>query len=309
MKKSSEIVRSSRIGVDSGRSCVVDGCTGRLRSVSDKTASETKADTQTAAPSHRPTSRRRSRSFDDHYEDLFEMFRVLEELPLGSAARSHQRECIITRCLSLADHVAAHFSRRGESNEDLVQVARVGLVSAVDRFDLSKGADFMAFAVPTMMGEVRRHFRDHGWSMHVPRAMRDLHVQLGRATADLFQTLGRAPTATELAEVLGVERQAVVECLVAGDAYQLKSLDAPIGDGDARIADTVGNLDGELEAVTDRETVSALLATLSARERGIVRMRFFESMTQSQIAAKIGVSQMQVSRILSSTMEKLRTAA
>lgn len=308
MTRNNEIIRSARIAVDGGRSCASDGFAGRLRSVSDKITIETKTGAELTPP-HRVPARRRSRSFDDRYEDLFEMFRILEELPVDSAARSHQRERIITRCLSLADHVAAHFSRRGEPIDDLVQVARVGLVSAVDRFDLSKGADFMAFAVPTMMGEVRRYFRDHGWSMHVPRSMRDLHVQLGRATAELLQTLGRAPTASELAEALGVQRQTIVECLVAGDAYQLRSLDAPIGDGDAQIADTVGNVDRELEAVTDRETVSALLATLSARERGIVHMRFFESMTQSQIAAKIGVSQMQVSRILSSTMEKLRTAA
>lgn len=237
------------------------------------------------------------------------MFLVLTKLPKDSVAHARQRERIIVRCLPLADHVAARFNGRGVALEDLVQVARVGLVNSLNRFDLSKGSEFTAFAVPTMMGEVRRYFRDHGWSMHVPRAMRDLHVQIGRTTANLLQRLGRAPNATELAEELGVDRQSVVDCLVAGDAYQVMSLDAPIGDGATAATDMVGHLDRDMEAVTDRETVLSLLATLSARELGIVQMRFFESMTQSQIAAKIGVSQMQVSRILTNTMEKLRTAA
>ncbi|MFN8089936.1 MAG: SigB/SigF/SigG family RNA polymerase sigma factor [Mycobacterium sp.] len=253
------------------------------------------------------------RSFGDQYQDVLTMFATLEQLPPRSSARRHQRDSIITRCLPLADHVAGHFSRRGESLDDLVQVARIGLVQAVDRFDTSKGADFVAFAVPTMMGEVRRYFRDHGWTMHVPRGLRDLHVRISRATSELLQNLGRTPTASELAEQLGVDRNAVVDCLIAGDAYQLRSLDAPVSDSDSDgegrcVADTIGDLDRQLEAVTDHETVCSLLATLSDRERRIVEMRFFDSMTQTQIATEIGVSQMQVSRILTRTMAKLRTA-
>lgn len=264
-------------------------------------------------PSHRTRAPGSRRTFGDQYQDVLPMFATLERLPAGSSARRHQRESIITRCLPLADHVAGHFSRRGESLDDLVQVARIGLVQAVDRFDTSKGADFIAFAVPTMMGEVRRYFRDHGWSMHVPRGLRDLHVRISRATAELLQLLGRTPTVSELAERLGVDRNVVVDCLVAGDAYQLRSLDAPVsdsdGDGEGRcVADTIGGVDHQLEAVTDHETVCSLLATLSDRERRIVEMRFFDSMTQTQIATNIGVSQMQVSRILTRTMAKLRTA-
>lgn len=260
----------------------------------------------------RPTGAVR-RAFGDQYQDVLPMFATLEHLSPALPARRHQREMIITRCLPLADHVAGHFSRRGESLDDLVQVARIGLVQAVDRFDTSKGADFVAFAVPTMMGEVRRYFRDHGWSMHVPRGLRDLHVRISRTTAELLQLLGRTPTASELAERLGVDRNVVVDCLIAGDAYQLRSLDAPVsdsdGDGEGRcVADTIGDVDRQIEAVTDHETVCSLLGTLSDRERRIVEMRFFDAMTQTQIATQIGVSQMQVSRILTRTMAKLRTA-
>lgn len=245
----------------------------------------------------------------DDYQDVLSMFATLEHLPPASPARRRQRESIINRCLVLADHVAGHFSRRGESIDDLIQVARIGLVQAVDRFDTSKGADFVAFAIPTMMGEVRRHFRDHGWSMHVPRGLRDLHVRTSRTTIELLQTLSRAPTATELAERLGVDRNAVVDCLIAGDVYRLRSLDAPVPDGDGRcVADTIGDFDRQIDAVTDHETVCSLLSTLSDRERRILEMRFFGAMTQTQIATTIGVSQMQVSRILTRTMAKLRAA-
>ncbi len=279
--------------------------------MSNKTIRTTLIDRPDAAVSGHSAGGRR-RPFDNGYLDVVAMFGALEELPPGSAAHQHQRECIITRCLPLADHVARHFGRRGESLDDLVQVARVGLVNAVDRFDAAKGGDFVAFAVPTMMGEVRRYFRDHSWAMHVSRGIRDLHVRIGRATTGLLQQLGRAPTAGELAEEVGVDRQTVVDCLVAGDAYRPRSLDAPAPDSDDEnrcIADSIGDIDHQLEAVTDRETVSSLLNTLSDRERRIVQMRFFDSMTQSQIAARIGVSQMQVSRILIGTMAKLRAAA
>lgn len=238
------------------------------------------------------------------------MFIEFAELPPGSVAAMLQRDRIITRYLPLADHIARRFSGRGESSEDLLQVARVGLVHAVDRFDSTKGNNFLAFAVPTMMGEIRRHFRDFGWSMHVSRAVRDLHVEVGGVVADMLQRLSRTPTASEIAQELGVDRQAMVDCIVASNAYQPKSLDAPTANGlDARIADTIGCFDRELEAVTDRETVRTLLAGLSTRERGILEMRFVDSMTQSLIAERIGVSQMEVSRTLRRIFTKLRATA
>ena len=255
----------------------------------------------------RPT---RTTSTDDSYDDVVDMFVVLRQLPAESHEYQRQRERIVTRCLALADHVASHFARRGENLEDLTQVARLGLMNAVNRFDPSKGPSFIGFAVPTMMGEVRRYFRDYSWGMRVPRRLRELHVQISRATSDLAQQLGRAPTAGELAQLLEVPREEIVECLVAGDAYRLESLDAslsPDSSGKPRVvADTVGGVDPQIEHITNREAVRALVSALPERERQVLHMRFFEAMTQSQIAERIGVSQMQVSRILAHTLSSLR---
>ena len=260
-----------------------------------------------AAP--RPARRSRSHS-DDSYDDVVEMFVEMRDMPAESHEYARQRERIIARCLPLADHVASHFGRRGESLEDLVQVARLGLMNAVNRFDPDKGASFIGFAVPTMMGEVRRYFRDFSWGMRVPRRLRELHVQIGRTTAELAQQLGRAPTASELATALDVSHEEIVECLVAGDAYRLESLDAPLGadsSGNPRlVADSIGDEDPHIDHITTREAVRALIAELPQREHDVLRMRFFESMTQSQIAERIGVSQMQVSRILATTLQSLR---
>ncbi len=247
---------------------------------------------------------------DDSYDDVVDMFVAMHQMPAESHEYRLQRERIVARCLPLADHVARHFARRGENAEDLTQVARVGLMNAVNRFDPAKGPSFIGFAVPTMMGEVRRYFRDFSWGMRVPRRLRELHVQIGRTTSELTQKLGRAPTASELSEVLGVAHEEIVECLIAGDAYRLESLDAPVGADDSssarRVADAIGDIDPQIEHITDRETVRALVDALPQREREVLHMRFFESMTQSQIAERIGVSQMQVSRILAGTLQSLR---
>lgn len=254
----------------------------------------------------RPATTRR----DDSYDDVVDMFLALNAMPAESHEYYRQRECIVSRCLPLADHVARHFARRGEGLDDLTQVARLGLMNAINRFDPEKGPSFIGFAIPTMMGEVRRHFRDYSWGMRVPRRLRELHVQIIRTTADLVQKLGRAPTARELSEELGVAHDEVVECLVAGDAYQLESLDAPVGaDNSGRtrlVADAVGAIDPQIDHITNREAVRSLIADLPERDREVLHMRFFESMTQSQIAKRIGVSQMQVSRILANTLTSLR---
>jgi RNA polymerase sigma-B factor len=245
----------------------------------------------------------------DEYQDVVDMFLVLKTLPAESHEYARQRERIVTRCLQLADHVARHYDRRGENLEDLTQVARLGLMNAVNRFDPEKSSSFLAFAVPTMMGEVRRHFRDHGWSMHVPRRIRDRHGQITKATAQLTHDLGRAPTASELSDQLGLEREEVVESLIAAASYNVHSIDAPIsgGDGNPRmLADTIGDDDLEFDHITDREAVRPLLAALPERDRTVLYLRFFASMTQSQIAERIGVSQMHVSRILEQTLTKLR---
>jgi RNA polymerase sigma-B factor len=264
--------------------------------------------TEVAAPA-RPARSKSSRS-DDSYDDVVEMFAALHQMAAESHEYRRQRERIVARCLPLADHVASHFARRGEGHDDLVQVARLGLMNAINRFDPAKGPSFIGFAVPTMMGEVRRYFRDYSWGMRVPRRLRELHVQISRTAADLAQQYGRAPTAGELSQILEVPREEIVECLVAGDAYRLDSLDAPLGadsSGTPRsVADTVGAIDPQIEHITNREALRVLVDALPPREREVLRMRFFESMTQSQIAERIGVSQMQVSRILASTLASLR---
>jgi RNA polymerase sigma-B factor len=245
---------------------------------------------------------------ESEYADVLDMFRLLATLDPETAAFQRQRDVIIARCLPLADHIARRFANRGEPLEDLVQVARVGLVQAVKRFDVENGSDFLSFAVPTMMGEVRRYFRDHSWSLKVPRRLKDLTVQLNRGRSELSQTLGRAPTATELAEHLGMDRQEIVDGLVAASAYGTQSTDVPVraDDGQRPLAERLGSLDVNIDRVLDVETVRPLLEALPERDRTVLVLRFFENMTQSQIAEQIGVSQMHVSRILTRAIAGIR---
>ncbi|MDT5339097.1 MAG: polymerase sigma-B factor [Mycobacterium sp.] len=245
----------------------------------------------------------------DEYADVMVMFNRLHGTLTEVEDAARQREAIFNRCLALADRIARHYGGRGEDIEDLTQVARLGLVKAVNRFDPTKGSHFVAFAVPTMMGEVRRHFRDHGWSMHVPRRLKDRHGHITRATMELTQTLGRAPSAGQLATHLDMRREDIVDSLLAAEAYRVHSIDAPVSSGDSAprmVSDTVGEVDFEFDRITDQETVRPLLAALPERERTVLYLRFFESMTQSQIAERIGVSQMHVSRILEKTLRELR---
>lgn len=237
------------------------------------------------------------------------MFRELASLAADSSEFQRHRDKIVERCLPLADHIARRFEGRGEPRDDLVQVARVGLVNAVVRFDVDAGSDFVSFAVPTIMGEVRRHFRDNSWSVKVPRRLKELHLRLGAATGELSQRLGRAPTATELAAALGMDRAEVVEGLVAGSSYNTLSIDSGSGsdDDDARaIADTLGDADAGLDRIEDREALRPLLEALPERERTVLVLRFFDSMTQTQIAERVGISQMHVSRLLAKSLTRLR---
>ncbi|MGA8543692.1 MAG: RNA polymerase sigma factor SigF [Mycobacterium sp.] len=250
-----------------------------------------------------------SASRPNEYADVPDMFRELATLDGGSPEFQRHRDKIVERCLPLADHIARRFEGRGEPRDDLVQVARVGLVNAVARFDVDAGSDFVSFAVPTIMGEVRRHFRDNSWSVKVPRRLKELHLRLGTATADLSQRLGRAPTASELAVELDMDRTEVIEGLVAGSSYNTLSIDsgASSGDDDARaIADTLGDVDAGLERIENREALRPLLDGLPERERTVLVLRFFESMTQTQIAERVGISQMHVSRLLAKSLARLR---
>jgi RNA polymerase sigma-B factor len=244
------------------------------------------------------------------YADVTDMFRRLTTLDQQSIEYRRQRDVIIERYLPLANHIARRFSNRGEPLDDLVQVARVGLIQAVNRFDAENGADFLAFAVPTMMGEVRRYFRDHGWSVKVPRRLKELNSQLKRSREELFQQFGRAPTASEIATHLGIDREEVVQAQIASSAYSTLSSDAPRGASDddegRSVSSSLGDLDANLDKVLDVETVRPLLAALPEREQEVLRLRFFENMTQTQIGERLGISQMHVSRLLARSLAALR---
>ena len=246
---------------------------------------------------------------NSQYADVTDMFRELKSLDEKSSAYRRQREAIIERALPIADHIARRFSNRGEPFDDLVQAARVGLVNAVNRFDVETGSDFLSFAVPTMMGEVRRHFRDHGWAIKVPRRLKDLQKQLVQTRGDLSQRLGRAPTASEIAGHLEIDRELVVQAMIAGSNYSTRSTDVPVGpDGESRtLGDSFGEVDPNLDSVIDVETVRPLIAALPDRQRDVLRLRFFENLTQTQIAARIGCSQMHVSRLIAQALRTLRT--
>jgi RNA polymerase sigma-B factor len=257
-----------------------------------------------------PRAARSGSQSGSEYADVGDMFRELAEYDADSADFRNRKDKIVERCLPLADHIARRFEGRGEQRDDLVQVARVGLVNAVTRFDVETGSDFVSFAVPTIMGEVRRHFRDNSWSVKVPRRLKELHLRLGVATAELSQRLGRAPTASELATELELSREEVVEGLVAGSSYNTLSIDGGGGgsdEDDARsIADTLGDVDTRMDRIEDREALRPLLEALPERERTVLVLRFFESMTQTQIADRVGISQMHVSRLLAKSLGRLR---
>jgi RNA polymerase sigma-B factor len=257
-----------------------------------------------------PTSPQSSPSrSNSEYADVIGMFSELAGLPDGSPQFQRQRDAIVERCLPLADHIARRFDGRGESRDDLVQVARVGLVNAVIRFDVEAGSDFVSFAVPTIMGEVRRHFRDNSWSVKVPRRLKELHLRLGTATQELSQRLGRAPTPSELAAELEMDRDEIVEGLIAGSSYKTLSIDGGSSSGTEEapaIADRIGDVDANLDRIEDREALRPLLASLPERERTVLMLRFFESMTQTQIAERVGISQMHVSRLLAKSLARLR---
>ncbi len=246
---------------------------------------------------------------DSTYQHLAALFVELAELPEHNRRREKLRDRLVEGHLPVAQHIARRFAHRGEPLDDLEQVATLGLINAVDRFEPDRGVDFLSYAVPTITGEVRRHFRDQGWAMRVPRSLKDLHVTLGAAMSELSQQLGRAPTATELAHHLDLPREQVVEGLEAANAYRGKSLDSLLVDQDGSsgtLADAIGTADYELERVEYREALAPLLAELTERERTILMLRFFGNMTQTQIAERVGISQMHVSRLLAHTLATLR---
>ena len=223
------------------------------------------------------------------------------------------RDELIRRCLPLARRLATRYARAGEPVDDLLQVASIGLIKAVDRFDPSLGLAFSSFAVPSILGELKRHFRDHGWAARVPRPLQERVLKVNAAVEELTTELGRAPKPAEVAAAMGESVEEVLEAMEAATAYDSISLDAPLGRGDdenpATYADTVGEVDGRLELVEYRSVVDATFRALPERERRVLTMRFEQDMTQSEIAAEIGVSQMHVSRLIRRALTRLRTVA
>jgi RNA polymerase sigma-B factor len=237
-----------------------------------------------------------------------ELFERLVTLPEGDKERQRIRGELVELHLPLVEYLARRFRNRGEWLDDLTQVATIGLIKSIDRFDLSRGVEFSTYATPTIVGEIKRHFRDKGWAVRVPRRLQELKLALTKAISDLAQRLGRAPTVAELAAHLQMSEEEVLEGLESANAYSTVSLDAPdSGDEDApAVAESLGMLDDALEGVEYRESLKPLLERLPPREKKILMLRFFGNMTQSQIATELGISQMHVSRLLARTLAQLR---
>jgi RNA polymerase sigma-B factor len=224
--------------------------------------------------------------------------------------RPEDREALVRRYLPLARHLAARYAGGSEATDDLEQVASLGLLKALDRYDPSLGTSFSSYAVPTITGELRRHFRDHSWRIRVPRDVQELAVRVGKLEADLRGELGRAATAAELAEGIGCSVEEVLDAREAAGANRMSSLDAPLReDADAgSLADVLGARDLRLDAVERAAALGSVLEILSDRDREILRLRFEEDLTQAEIARHVGLSQMHVSRLIRAALGKLRDA-
>ncbi|AYL37717.1 RNA polymerase sigma factor SigF [Streptomyces fungicidicus] len=237
-------------------------------------------------------------------------FRRLTVLEEGTHEYQYARNTLIEMNMSLVRYAAGRFRSRGpEEMEDIVQVGMIGLIKAIDRFELSREVEFTSFAIPYIVGEIKRFFRDTSWSVHVPRRLQEARVQLARATEELRSRLGRTPTVGELAQLMSLTEEEVNEARIASNGYNSASLDAAIGsepDGESVLADFIGSEDAALELVEDFHALAPMIADLDERERKIVHWRFVEELTQAEIGQRLGCSQMHVSRLLSRTLKRLR---
>ncbi|MEU4650420.1 SigB/SigF/SigG family RNA polymerase sigma factor [Nocardia fluminea] len=247
------------------------------------------------------------------YEHAEPLFAHLSLTDPRSPEHDALREEIIEICLPLAEHIARKYAGRGEIFDDLLQTARLGMVMAVDRYDVTTGSPFLGFAVPTIMGEVRRHFRDHLWPLHVPRREKELQGKVRAATDDLSRRLQRSPTAHELAAELDVPVTDIARTLVAANAFQTRSLDTPARDNDGEpgmtVAESFGAEDPSYRLTEDTITVAPLLARLPAEDQQLLIWRFYDTLSQGEIAERLGVSQMSVSRKLTRLLGDLRAEA
>ncbi|WP_406000438.1 RNA polymerase sigma factor SigF [Streptomyces sp. NBC_00829] len=238
------------------------------------------------------------------------LFARLESLEEGTHEYAYVRNTLVELNLALVKFAASRFRSRSEPMEDIIQVGTIGLIKAIDRFELSRGVEFPTFAMPTIIGEIKRFFRDTSWSVRVPRRLQELRIDLAKATDELAQRLDRAPTMNELAERLGLSRDEVAEGMAASNAYTASSLDAQHeeDDGEGALADRIGYEDDGLEGIEYIESLKPLIASLPPRDRKILSLRFVANMTQSEIGEELGISQMHVSRLLSRTLVSLRKA-
>jgi RNA polymerase sigma-B factor len=246
---------------------------------------------------------------------LFERFIEQRERPAqpdqtrGPEYEELRDELVVVH-LNLVRFLAVRFANRGEPLDDLVQVGTVGLLKAIDRFDLDRGVEFTTYATPTIVGEIKRYFRDKGWAVKVPRRLQELNLAVNRASDKLAISLGRSPTVTELAEHLQAGEDEILEAQELGQAYNLLSLDSEVsGEADKKsqtLADTVGVADAGLELLEDRANLEQAFGVLTGRERVIIYLRFYESVSQTEIAKRLNVSQMHVSRLQAKALEKLR---
>jgi RNA polymerase sigma-B factor len=216
------------------------------------------------------------------------------------------RTRLIESHLGLVEYLARRFAGRGEPLDDLVQVATIGLVKAVDRFDPDRLVEFSTYATPTIVGELKRHFRDKGWAVRVPRRLQELNLRLGPVISKLSQELQHSPTVAEIAQAADATQDEILEALDSAHAYSLISLDAGTNEEGLSYHEQIGDLDATLEALEDRVSVSPLLRQLPPRERRMLHLRFFKGLTQSEIAEELGISQMHVSRLLAKTLATLR---
>jgi RNA polymerase sigma-B factor len=221
------------------------------------------------------------------------------------------REHLIEQYMSLVRSLARRYSYRGEQLEDLVQIGAIGLIKAIDRFDLDRGVELTTYATPNIIGEIKRHFRDRGWSVRVPRGLQELNIQLSRLIEELTVQLGRSPTIPELAKAASVTEEEVLEALESGRAYSSLSLSAggaPDEDGELDPLESLGTEEHAYEVSEDRAVLAPGFRVLDERERRILHLRFFKGLTQSQIAQQVGISQMHVSRLIRRSLEKIRDA-
>jgi RNA polymerase sigma-B factor len=218
---------------------------------------------------------------------------------------------LVDQYIGLVEFLARRFRNRGELLEDLVQVGTIGLLKAIDRFELEREVEFSTYATPTIVGEIKRHFRDKGWAVRVPRRLQELHLELTKIISHLGQDLGRSPTVAEIAEAAGTTEEVVLEGMEIAQAYNFTSLDAPLDSEDSEsssFADQIGAEDDQLENLEYRAALAPEMAKLPERERRILYLRFYKGLTQSEIADLMGISQMHVSRLLNRTLMRLREA-